>query len=120
MNSNDIYTRHIDYVAERCNNRMSKFINVPTREFNGTCYIAFEGFITKELWNPERDWNQLMLIVDEIEKIQDVKFSITGSSCEILIKDGEKIILICKHDGDSRLESTYRCCADFVNNVALR
>lgn len=120
MNPNDIYTRHIDYVAERCNHRISKFINVPTKEFNGVCFIAFEGSITKDLWNPERDWNQLMLVIDEIEKIEGCSVNIIGTSCEILKKDGDKLVSLCKHDGGSRLDSVYRCCADFVNNVALR
>jgi len=120
MNPNDIYTRHIDYVAERCNYRISKFINVPTKEFNGVCFIAFEGSITKELWNPERDWNQLMLVIDEIEKIEGVSLNIIGTTCEILKKDGTDSVSLCKHDGGSRLDSVYRCCVDFVNNVALR
>jgi hypothetical protein len=120
MNPKDIYSRNIDYVAERCNFRLSKFINVPTREFNGVCFLAFEGSITKDLWNPERDWNQLMMIIDEIEKIEGVKVNIIGQSCEILKSNKDETISVCKHVGGSRLDSVYRCCADFVNNVAFR
>lgn len=120
MNSLDIYNKSIDYVAERSNHKLSRFINVPTKEYNGMCFIAFEGSNLKETWNPERDWNQLMLVVDEIEKIKNIKVNIIGSTCKIDKTDENQMLILCSHNGESRLESVYRCCVDFIDNVAIR
>jgi hypothetical protein len=122
MNREDIYTRDVDVIAERYNHRLSKFTNVPTKDINGICYIFYEGSDMKETWCPERDWNQLMLIVDEIEKIDKVEVIIKGSFCHIVEKasDTLNISILCKSESPSRLESVYRCCVDFVNNVAIR
>lgn len=125
MNRDDIYTKQIDYVAQRSNYRLSKFINIPTKEVSGICFLAFEGAPLTETWCPERDWNQLMLIVDEIEKIDKVQLVIKGSTCFIaeLNQKEDNIIeptILCQYGGDSRLESVYRCCVDFITNVAIR
>jgi hypothetical protein len=125
MFRDDIYLKPIEFVAERSNHRLSKFSNIPTKEINGISFLAFEGVPLTETWCPERDWNQLMLIVDEIEKIEKVQLVIKGSSCFIaeLHQKTDNTIepkILCQFGGDSRLESVYRCCVDFITNVAIR
>lgn len=125
MYTDDIYLKSIEYVAERSNYRLAKFTNLPTKEVAGISYLAFEGSPLSEIWSPERDWNQLMLIVDEIEKIDKVQIVIKGTHCfiaELNPKENNIIEpkILCQFDGGSRLESVYRCCVDFVTNVAIR
>lgn len=122
MNRDDIYSKNIDNIAERVNHRLSKFTNVPTKDISGICYICYEKSDIKETWCPERDWNQLMLIVDEIEKIDGIEITIKSSSCQISKKDKvtSNFSVICESSTPSRLESVYRCCVDFVSNVAIR
>jgi hypothetical protein len=125
MHKDDIYLKPVEYVAERSNYRLAKFTNLPTKEIAGTSYLAFEGVPLTETWSPERDWNQLMLVVDEIEKIDKVQIVIKGTHCfiaELHQKDNNIIEpnILCQFDGGSRLESVYRCCVDFVTNVAIR
>ena len=125
MHKDDIYLKPIDYVSERSGYRLAKFTNLPTKELAGTTYLAFEGAPLSEVWSPERDWNQLMLIVDEIEKIEKVQIVIKGTHCfiaELHTKEDNLIEpnILCQFDGGSRLESVYRCCVDFVTNVAIR
>ncbi len=122
MKRDDIYSKSIDSIAERTNYRLSKFTNVPTKDINGICYICYEGSDIKETWCPERDWNQLMLIIDEIEKIDNVEVIIIGSTCQIVKKDknSPNNIILCQSETPSRLESVYRCCVDFISNVAIR
>lgn len=127
MHRNDVYSRNIDYVAERLNPRLAKFVNVPIKEINGTCMLNYEGVPMMDIWCPNNDWNQLMLLVDEVEKIQDVQVVIKGSHCFIarLIQSNENGVdmiepqILCQFDGGSRIESVFRCCADFVVNVAV-
>lgn len=125
MYRDDIYLKPIEHVAQRSNNRLSKFINIPTKEVAGVCFLAFEGVPHTEIWNPERDWNQLMLVVDEIEKIDKVQLVIKGSTCFIaeLNQKEDNVIepnILCQFGGSSRLESVYRCCVDFITHVAIR
>lgn len=129
MTRNDIYSRPIERISERQNTRLAKFVNVPVKEVNGTCLLAYEGvpINNQDIWTPDKDWNQLMLIIDEIEKIDNIQLVIKGSHCFIArlkstIEAGQEIIeptILCQFDGGSRLESVYRCCVDFVVNVAI-
>lgn len=121
MDRQEIYTRDVDTIAERYNYRLSKFANIPTKDVNGICHIFYDGNIIQETWCPERDWNQLMLIIDEIEKINRVEVTIKGSFCHISEKSNDgSMSILCECKSPSRLESVYRCCVDFVKNVAIR
>ncbi len=126
MTRNDIYTRPIDYVASRNNNRLAQFVNIPVKEVHGQYVMNLEGVVQREPWHPQFDWNQMMLVVDEIEKLDNIQVVIRGSGCFIArlipsVENGVEVIepeILCQYDSGSRLESMFRCAVDFIVNVA--
>ena len=128
MTRNDIYTRTLDAVSSRNNGRLAAFVNVPVREVSGVFYMNYDGVVRQDQWIPQSDWNQLMLIIDEVEKIDNIQVVIRGTSCFIaklhktVENDVEMIepTVLCQFDSGSRIESAYRCCVDFILNVPYK
>lgn len=63
------------------------------------------------IWNPKTDWNQLMMVVEKIEKEENVfEFSVYNVYAEILLNDYS---LIGKTE-HTKIEAIYNTCIEYI------
>lgn len=82
---------------------------------NGTWIEGYSinGDYDYPLWEPNKNWNQLMIVVENIEK-EDYGFKMCRKVVEIYIDSTKETIIKTKES--CRIDSLYKAIIEFINN----
>ena len=70
------------------------------------------GYIEEGVWQPNKDWNQLMKVVEKIEKCEAVTVEISECWCDIIGDPDEGIIVDI--GSDTKIEAAYNACVEYI------
>jgi len=86
-------------------------------------YVTYADGQYKNVWRPDQDWNQLMMVVEKIEKDDEVSVQIFKTTCNVCDEFAydhftlnDKIDNIIHLQASSRKEAVYNACVEYIKN----
>ena len=87
--------------------------------FGDGIYIKGSSFLAAwkgERWQPDTDWNQLMMVVEKIEKNTSYPNSFNLSVWQFALGDEYRACVISGlvSNGDTKIEAVYNACVEYI------
>jgi len=96
------------------NKLLAEYMEFETDGYNGFDYRSLQFNSNLCVWQPNKDWNHLMMVVEKIEKENGVvEFNIEGSDANIAYQDGEDRMWIIR-SGKTKIEAVYNACVEYI------